>query len=53
MPVTQIAGDPFLFYKTHAPDWPPDGEQIAFVSNRDGDNEVYITEALLFHNFRR
>ena len=25
--------------------WSPDGTQIAFASNRDGDGEIYVTAA--------
>jgi TolB protein len=25
--------------------WSPDGSQLAFVSNRDGDNEIYVMRA--------
>ena len=28
--------------KDHAPDWSPDGRQITFASNRDGNSEVYV-----------
>ena len=28
--------------KDYAPDWSPDGRQIAFTSNRDGNREVYV-----------
>ena len=26
------------------PDWSPDGQRIAFVSNRDGGHDIYVTE---------
>ena len=28
-----------------APDWSPDGAMIAFYSNRDGNEEVYVMNA--------
>jgi Tol biopolymer transport system component len=28
-----------------APTWSPDGKKIAFVSNRDGNNEIYVMDA--------
>jgi Tol biopolymer transport system component len=34
------------------PTWSPDGEQIAFVSNREGNMEIYIAD-LTGHNLRR
>jgi Tol biopolymer transport system component len=27
------------------PDWSPDGKQIAFVSDRDGDRDIYVVDA--------
>jgi Tol biopolymer transport system component len=27
------------------PDWSPDGTKIAFVSDRDGNPEIYVTDA--------
>ncbi len=27
------------------PTWSPDGTRIAFVSNRDGDSEIYVMNA--------
>ena len=34
--LTQSAGDDW------APVWSPDGQRIAFASNRDGNTEVYV-----------
>ena len=31
--------------KDSSPDWSPDGQQIAFSSNRDGNTEVYVMNA--------
>jgi Tol biopolymer transport system component len=31
--------------KDSSPDWSPDGQQIAFTSNRDGNTEVYVMNA--------
>lgn len=28
--------------RDHFPDWSPDGESLVFVSNRDGDDDLYI-----------
>ena len=32
-------------YRDHSPAWSPDGRRIAFVSNRDGDWEIYVMNA--------
>ena len=29
----------------HEPSWSPDGREIAFTSNRDGDDEIYVMDA--------
>ena len=29
----------------YSPVWSPDGEQIAFVSERDGDSEIFVMDA--------
>jgi TolB protein len=30
---------------SHDPVWSPDGNQIAFYSNRDGDFEIYVVNS--------
>lgn len=40
--------DAYIFYNDYYdtnPVWSPDGSQIAFTSNRDGDNDIYIMDA--------
>lgn len=29
-------------YRNHSPRWSPDGEKVAFVSNRSGKNQIYV-----------
>jgi len=38
----QLTDNPAADYK---PSWSPDGLQIAFTSNRDGDDEIYVMNA--------
>src|SRR6266446_5123005 len=40
--LTQLTHSPF---NGGNPNWPPDGQQIAFYSDRDGDNEIFIMNA--------
>ena len=37
--LTQSAGDDWV------PVWSPDGQRLAFASNRDGNTEVYVMDA--------
>jgi WD40-like Beta Propeller Repeat len=36
--------DADYYYDDYDPAWSPDGQQIAFVSDRDGDEEIYVMD---------
>jgi Tol biopolymer transport system component len=36
------------FYEHSSPSWSPDGKKIAFVSDRDGNYEIYVMNAETF-----
>ena len=38
----QITGNPACDY---APEWSPDGKRLAFISDRNGDNDIYTVSA--------
>jgi TolB protein len=40
--VTRLTNSPA---RDHSPAWSPDGRQIAFVSERDGNPEIYVMNA--------
>ena len=39
------SGQPKLTERGHDARWSPDGEKISFVTNRDGNDEIYVTSA--------
>jgi TolB protein len=42
--VRQLTDDPGSAWDYH-PAWSPDGSRIAFASNRDGDDDIYVMDA--------
>ena len=39
------SGQRKLTERGHDPRWSPDGEKISFVTNRDGNAEIYVMNA--------